>query len=121
MAATFPQAEHTRLAQDFLDRAETALSAGDAVVGAELLWGATAHAMIAVALQQGLPYDSHGAFKNVARRQIDDPDLPEWLSEFNIAEQFHKHFYHGSLSDRQLAADRLKVRRFVGRLLTLAE
>ena len=92
MAATFPQAEHISLSRDFLNRAETALSTGDAVVGAELLWGATAHALIAVALQQGLPYDSHGAFKNVASRQLDDPGLPEWLSEFNIAEQFHKHF-----------------------------
>ncbi len=109
MAATFPQAEHIRLARDFLDRAETALSTGDAVVGAELLWGAAAHALIAVALQQGLPYNSHGAFKNVARRQLDDPGLPEWLSEFNIAEQFHKHFYHGGLSDSKLSADRPRV------------
>ena len=121
MAATFPQAEHIRLARDFPDRAETALSTGDTVAGAELLWGAAAHALIAVALQQGLPYDSHGAFKNVARRQLDDPDLPEWLSEFNVAEQFHKHFYHGRLSVKQLAADPPQVRRFINRLLALIE
>lgn len=121
MAATFSQAEHIRLARDLLNQAETGLSTGNTVVGAELLWGAAAHALIAVALQQGLPYDSHGAFKNVARRQLNDPGRPEWLSEFNIAEQFHKHFYHGRLSDRQLAADAPKVRRFVNRLLALAE
>ena len=121
MATTFPQAEHICLARDFLVRAETALSTGDAVVGAELLWGATAHALIAVALQQGLPYDSHGAFKNVARRQTDDPGLPEWLSEFNTAEQFHKHFYHGRLNVRQLIADPPKVRKFIDRLLDLVE
>ena len=121
MAATFPQAEHIRLARDFLNRAETSLSTDEEIVGAELLWGAAAHALIAVALQQGLPYDSHGAFKNVAKQQLNDPGRPEWLSEFNTAEQFHKHFYHGRLSDRQLITDPPKVRRFVNRLLALAE
>ena len=121
MATTLPQADHIRLARDFLVRAETGLSTDDRIVGAELLWGSAAHALIAVALKQDLPYDSHGAFKNVARSQLDDPDLPEWLSEFNTAEQFHNYFYHGRLSDSQLAADRPKARRFVDRLLMLAE
>ena len=109
------------MAQNFLVRAEASLSTGDAVVGSELLWGAAAHALIAVALQQGLPYDSHGNLKNVAGRQLNYPGRPEWLSEFNTAEQFHKHFYHGRLSARQLMTDPPKVRRFVNRLLALVE
>ena len=121
MAATFPQAEHIRLARDFLVRAEISLSTDDEVVGAELLWGAAAHALIAVALQQELPYDSHGAFKYIAMQQPNDPGRPEWLSEFNTAEQFHKHFYHGRLSARQLMTDPPKVRQFINRLLALIE
>ena len=90
-------------------------------MGSELLWGAAAHALIAVALQQELPYDSHGAFKNVAQKQPNDPGRPEWLSEFNTAEQFHKHFYHGRLNARQLMTEPPKVRRFINRLLALVE
>ena len=121
MTDTFPLSDHIDLARDFLGRAEAGFASGDTLVGAELLWGAAAHALIAVALKEGWPYDSHGALKTVAKWLLDVPGLPEWLSEFNTAERFHTHFYHGRLTDRRIAADRLKVRRFVGRLLALAE
>ena len=121
MTATFPLLEHIRLALDFLAQSEARLSAGDNLVGSELLWGAAAHALIAVSLKQGWPYNSHGALKNVARQLLNVPGRPEWLSEFNTAEQFHNHFYHGRLTARQIAADRPKVRQFVDRLLVLVE
>lgn len=117
MADTFTPAEHSDLARHLIARAGVHFDAGRPLEGAEMLWGAAAHALIAAALSQGWRYDSHGALKNVALRLPDIPGQPEWHSEFNTAENFHIHFYHGRLTDRQIVADRPKVRRFVNRVL----
>lgn len=117
MADTFTQAEHSDLARHLIARSGVHFDAGRPLEGAETLWGAAAHALIAAALAQGWRYDSHGALKRTALRLPDISGQPEWHSEFDVAEKFHTHFYHGRLNDRQIAADRPKVRRFVNRLL----
>ena len=116
---TFPQNQHVSIAGDFLDKSAREFAAGEELNGAELLWGAAAHALIAVAQENGWPYDSHGALRNVAIRLETNHRRPQWRSDFNIAEYFHTHFYHGRLTDRRIARDRPKVGRFVNRLLSL--
>ncbi len=116
---TFPQNQHISIARRFLDKSHREFADGDELNGAELLWGAAAHALIAVAQENGWQYDSHGALRNVAIRLETSGQRPQWRSDFNTAEHFHTHFYHGRLTDRQIIADRPKVGRFVNRLLTL--
>ncbi len=58
---TLPRQEHIELAPEFLDDADMEFAAGKPLKGAEMLWGAVAHALIAVALRNGWPYDSHGS------------------------------------------------------------
>lgn len=58
--------EHVQLAPVFLDEADAEFDAGKTMKGAEMLWGAVAHSLIAVALRNGWPYNSHGSLKRVA-------------------------------------------------------
>ena len=116
---TFPQNQHVSIAQDFLDKSEREFAADDQLNGAELLWGAAAHALIAVAQEYGWHFDSHGAFRNAVKTLAALHQRPQWISELDTAENFHIHFYHGRLTDRQITLDRPKVVRFVNRLLGL--
>ena len=84
-----------------------------------MLWGAVAHALIAVALRRDWPCNSHGSLKAVAGRLPNVPNMPQWLSEFNTAEQFHVNFYHCHMSTREMTRDRPKARELVSRLLNL--
>lgn len=121
MADTYTLPEHLRIADDLLVESDRLFAEGKELLGSEALWGAAAHALVAVALDRELPHDSHGALKKAARSLSAVPAQPQWLSEFNMAEQFHRHFYHGILTDRQIAADRPKVRRFVARLQSVVQ
>ena len=58
------QGEHGQEARELLRRTdqETA-DGGNERIAAELLWGAFAHCLIAVAQNDRLPHDSHGAFE----------------------------------------------------------
>ncbi len=116
---TLPPNQHISVARHFLDKSVHEFVAGEELNGAELLWGAAAHALIAVALEHGWHYDSHGALRNVARQLVTLHRRPQWFTDFDTAERFHTHFYHGRLTAREIAADRPKVSRFVNRLLSL--
>ena len=90
-------------AQELRKRAdEESRDGGNELVAAELLWGAFAHCLIAVAMNEGLPEGSHGAFRAVARRLDAAQDGNLWRSRFGSAEQLHSHFYHGDLPAREL-------------------
>ena len=117
---TLPLREHVELAPEFLDEADVEFAAGKSLKGAEMLWGAVAHALVAVALRNGWPYDSHGALKRVAKRLPNVPGASHWLTEFDVMERFHSHFYHGQMSDRRIVRYRPRARLFVARLLAIA-
>ena len=113
--------EHVELAPEFLDEADAEFAAGKTLKGAEMLWGAVAHALIAVALRNGWPYNSHGALKRVAKQLPNVPGVSHWLTEFNVMERFHSHFYHGQRSGGRIARYRPRARLFVARLLAVAQ
>jgi len=108
------------MALTLLEESDAEFDAGKAMKGSEMLWGATAHAMIAVALQQVRPFNSHGSLKNLAKRLRTTTGQPYWLTEFNIAERFHNNFYHGQESEIWIARYRPRVSIFVARLLAVA-
>lgn len=116
---TFPQNQHISIARHFLEKSEREFAASDEHNGAELLWGAAAHALIAVAQEHGWHYDSHGAFRNAIKALAALHQRPQWISDLDTAENFHIHFYHGRLANHQIELDRPKVARFVNRLLSL--
>ena len=117
---TLPIPEHARTALDFLEEAEQEFAVGKMAKGAEMAWGTVAHALIAVALRQHRPYNSHGAMKAVARQLPNVPGQSHWMTEFDVAEECHSHFYHGHLTDEELSDSLRRARFLVARLLAVA-
>ncbi len=112
--------EHAQTAQDFLEAADRELAAGDLVQGSEKLWGAAAHAVMAVAQQRGWDHRSHRSLKNAVIRLSQEQDDPLIEAYFLAAEKFHRNFYHDDMEDYERDADRPLVERFVERMLALA-
>ena len=114
--------EHVQTARVFLDESDTLFGEGEVLQGSEKVWGAAAHAVMAIAQQRGWAYDSHRNMKNAV-----EPSCPKSTGDavhtaiaFAVAEKFHINFYHhghGRLSSWTLTV--LRVRALVERLLTL--
>ncbi len=117
---TLPLPEHGRIALELLDEADLELAVGKPMKASEMLWGAVAHALIALALQMGRPYNSHGALRNVARQLPNVPNRTHWLTEFDVAEDCHSNFYHGHLTDVEVMQCRPRINRLVDGLLDMA-
>ena len=106
------QEEHVSMARELIGRAdEESRNGGNEMIAAEFLWGAFAHCLITVALNQGLPHDSHGAFGRIAQRMDAAHGGNEWRSRFGSAERLHFHFYHGTLPADDLRGHRHATRR----------
>ena len=92
------QEEHINKARELLVRAnQESTGGGDDLLAAEMMWGALCHCLITVALNNGLPHDSHEAFRYVAQ-QMDAPGRRNtWKTRFAEAERLHGHFYQGDV------------------------
>ena len=105
------QYDHTQEARELMRRAdEESTDGGNERVAAELLWGAFAHCLITIAQNHGLPHDSHGAFRTIARQMDAAQGSNEWSSNFGAAERLHRHFYHGDVSAQELRTHRRRTR-----------
>ena len=131
--------ERVRTARIFLDESDVLFDEGDVLQGSEKVWGAAAHAMMAVAQQRGWPiegrilyaragrhvgmgqrsqYESHGSLKRAAAILSEESGDPSIGDRFAVAEKFHINFYHHGMEDFQIAGDRPRVRALVERLLS---
>ena len=113
--------EHAQTARAFLDEADREFVEGDALQASEKMWGAASHAIMAVAMQRGQDCGTRRKMVNLAweiARERDDV----WLSAgISAAQQFHANFYHGFMETEDLGPNAEIVRRFVARMLALAE
>ena len=100
---TLSKDEHIATANELVRRYQQENEpGGNSMVAAEMLWGAFAHALIAVANEKGWHYDSHGALKRASLRLAQEQNRSMWANDFASAERLHSHFYHGNLSPRFL-------------------
>lgn len=113
--------EHSQTAQDFLAASDAEFDAGDILQGSEKLWGAAAHAVMAIAQQRGWRFGDHRALRAAANRLADELREPILASNFSVAEKFHANFYHDFMQDFEIDGDREKVRDFINRVLSLPE
>ncbi len=113
--------EHSQTAQNFIIDADRGFAAGELVQGSEKLWGAAAHAVMAIAQQRGWDYRSHRSLKNAIIRLAQERDDPLLASDFLAAEKFHRNIYHDDMEDWERDADRPIVERFVTRVLALLD
>ena len=113
------QEQHARTALDFLQKADRHYAEGDQIQASEKLWGAAAHAIMAVSLDRGWPHTSHPAMKRAAERLAEDHIDPLIAAEFGVAEKYHRDFYHLFMEDEEWTTDRPKIRDLVARVLAL--
>ena len=113
--------EHTQTAQDFLVASDREFAAGDILQGSEKLWGAAAHAVMAIAQQRGWRFGDHRALQAAADRLADELREPRLSEQFSVAQKFHANFYHDFMQDHEINRDRPAVHRFVNRVLLLPE
>ena len=87
----------------------------------EKLWGAAAHAMLAVAIERGWRQGSHRDFVVTVRRLVEESGV-ETLSEgFDAARQFHANFYQNYMEDAEIELLRPRVHEFVPTVLGLLD
>ena len=113
--------EHVETARKFLVDADSEFAAGDRMQASEKMWGAAAHAIMAVAQQRGWRFGGHRRMIEVARRiasELNDEDLRLGL---DAARQLHSNFYHDHMEVGRLEINSERVRRFVAKMLALVE
>lgn len=116
--------EHAETAEHFLGESEREFAAGERLQASEKLWGAATHAVMAVIQERGWDDSSHRALKNAVIRLSDEREESArnaLRGGFTTAEKFHRNFYHNSMEDFEIEADRPEVHEFVRRVLGLLE
>ncbi len=113
--------EHVQTAWDFLAKSDMYFADGDRLQGSEKLWGAAAHAILAVSRVKRWQLGSHSRLRENAARLSYELSDSEISDDFQIAEKFHSNFYHGYMEDFRLVRDRPFVHRFVNRVLALPD
>ena len=98
---------------------ETSERMADQMIAADMLWGAFARGLIAVAMVHGWECCSEQHMKDVADRLADKQHQPGWRQDFEAAAQLQQHFLHGHLDETRLAADRRSTKRAVDQLLKI--
>ena len=122
MLAPRTVAYYTERSRHFLARVEGELAAGDIEVACEMLWGAAAQAVKAVAQHSGWAHDTHRLLAVTVQRLIAEGRAPPHLSgQYKMASDFHQGFY----GDRIFNADQLRraqepVAEFIAALRRLA-
>ena len=111
--------EHADEAQEFLAEADRKFAEGRTIQASEMLWGAAARMIIAVSQHRGLPYWNHNAMKNASRALSVAHRNPAIAEDFEIAERFHRNFYHGDMDEFLVDANRPRVRILVETLRAL--
>ena len=96
---TISPIEHRQVALDFLVASDEEFERGDALQGAEKLWGAAAHCIMSVAQERDWPHQSYPVLKNTAGQIAEEYDDPLIAGYFSVAEKFHRHFYHDSMEE----------------------
>ena len=125
--------EHRETAVRFLGEADDYFRLGDDLQGAEKMWGAAAHGVIAVCQQRGWGHRSHRAMNNAVLRlaaeiraagNADAADL--LINGFALAANCHTHFYHRDLDldggdGWFFSTAKRTVERFVGQMVAMSE
>ncbi len=113
--------EHVQTAQEFLVKSDGYFAEGDVLQGSEKLWGAAAHAVMAVAQQRGWKYGNHYTLRETALRLADELEDERISLGLGVAEKFHANFYHEFMEDSELDMNRPLAKRFVARMLALVD
>ena len=125
--------EHRETAVRFLREADDYFRLGDDLQGAEKMWGAAAHIVIAVCLQRGWGHRSHRAMSNAVDRLVvelrnagDEYTAIILEGGFVAAANSHIHFYHRDMdleggNGQYFNRAKRTVERFVNSMVAMSE
>ena len=117
--------DHAQTAEGFLADSDREFDAGDTLQASEKLWGAAAHAIMAVAQQRGLDHGTHRALINAARTIADAVGSELIQAEMRLgisaAQHFHSNFYNRTMEPEDIEYDRPLVHRYVALMLTFLD
>lgn len=125
--------EHRETARKFLREADEYFRQEDDLQGAEKMWGAAAHSVIAVCQQRGWRHRSHPAMGEAVSRLSEeargdgDENLANILDAgFVVASNAHVHFYHRDMdleggNGQYFSRAKEAVERFVNAMVAMSE
>ena len=109
--------DHARQASVCLEQSEQEFAKGDVLQASEKLWGATSHAIKAVAEQRGWDHGKN-SHRRLVVRQLAEEYEEFWLrAGYAAAEQFHANFYNNFMEDDAIEDYRPIAHGLVKRLL----
>jgi hypothetical protein len=111
--------DHAQTATGFLIDSDREFDAGDTLQASEKLWGAAAHAIMAVAQRRGLEYGTHRTLINSARAIAEETDDNQLRIGILAAQHFHSNLHNGTMEPEDIEYDRPLVHRFVALMLAL--
>ena len=112
--------ERRDMSLEFAQRSDQEFNhGGNTMIAAELLWGAVAIALIAVAEINEWRCQGHRGYFEVARRLGEQQPSAPWQSDIAAADQLHGHFYNRNLGDAELDSRRSAARRALHRAVAL--
>ena len=110
--------ERRAISEEFAQRSDREFDqGGNSMVAAELLWGAVAQGLIALAEINNWPCQGHGGYFQVARRLAGQQPNITWQSDIAAADQLHGHFYNRNLQPAQLDSRRSAAQRALHRII----
>ena len=111
--------EHAQTAWEFLEASDREFASGDHLQASEKLWGAAAHALMAVMQERGLSGNSHSALRFHAEALSRENSDYRISRGFIAADMFHRNFYNDFMDDHDMEDNRPMVHDFVERVLSL--
>ena len=113
--------EHARISLAWLTVSDQEFEEGRRMQASEKLWGAAAHAVLAVAIERGWRHGGHRDFVVTVRR-LEEESGDETLSEnFDEARRFHANFYQNFMEDARVELLRPRVHEFVPKMLAFLD
>jgi len=92
-----PAAYYRERSRHFIAMVAGEVARGEMELACEVLWGAAAHAIKAVAQQKGWSHDSHALLRFAVIRMIEEGAPSHLRGQYYVASDFHVGFYEGSL------------------------
>ncbi len=93
MVAPRPAEYYQERSQHFLNLIDAMLDLGELELACEVLWGASAHAIKAVAQRKGWAHGSHDRLRATVIRLIDEGAPPHLNGQYMVTATFHVGFY----------------------------
>ena len=108
-------------AQDLLDASDREFAAGNRKPGSGLLYEAAVTALRAIARQRGWPAESHRELTYATVRLAETDGGPFMIAGFAVAGTFRDNADRDFLEEYEIAVDRPALRKYVRRLMSIAE